>query len=144
MHDVFIVSRSRRKTLVLVCQVQADVLAFIVIDVDGNLLDEVEGFSIGRLEILEIGPENVVILARRQALFKLAAVIRIDFPSRLIGLVFAAPDFDVNSIHRSVVRAPHGPDNYSVRLSSGFLSCEQAIPRTESWQEDESGDNPEQ
>jgi hypothetical protein len=124
--------------------VEADVLAFVVVDVDGNFLDEVERLAVGWLEVLEIGPKNVVGLTRRQALLKFPVVVGIDFPARLIGLVFAAPDLDGDSIHWSVVRAPHGPDNHSVGLSSGFLSCEQAIPRTESRQENKSGDNPEQ
>jgi hypothetical protein len=124
--------------------VQADVLAFVVVDVDGNFLDEVERLAVGWLETLEIGPENVVGLARRQALLKFAVVVGINFPARLIGLVFAAPDLDGDSIYGSVVRAPHGPDNHSVWLSSGFLSFEQAIPRTESRQENKSGDHSEQ
>src|SRR5215831_7082788 len=144
MHDVFIVSRSRRKTLGLMCQMEAHILALVVIDVDGNFLDQVERFSVGWLEVLEIGPENVVILARRQALFKLATVVGIDFPARLIGLVFAATDFYVNSIHWTVIGSPHGPDDHGVRLSSGFLSCEEAIPRTEGRQENESGNNSEE
>jgi len=143
MHDVFIVSRSRRKALGLVCQVEAHILALVVVDVDGNFLDQVEGLAVGWLEALEVGPENVVRFAGWQPLFKLAVVVGKDFPARLIGLVFAAPDLHGHSIHRSVIGAPHGPDNHSVRLSSGFLSCEQAIPRTESRQENESGDNPE-
>src|SRR5215831_16145280 len=103
-----------------------------------------EGLAVGWLEVLEIGPENVVGLARRQALLKLAAVVGIDFPARFIGLVFAAADLHEDSIHWSVIGSPHGPYNHCVRLSSEFLSCEQAIPRTESRQENESSDNPEQ
>src|SRR5215468_2681106 len=110
----------------------------------GNFLDEVEGFAVGGFEPLEIGPENVIGLARRQALFKLAVVIGIDFPARLIGLVFAASDLYRDSIDGSVVGSPHRPNDHSVGLSSGFLSCEQTIPRTESRQENESGNNPEQ
>ena len=126
------------------CQMEAHILALVVIDVDGHFLNQVERFAIGRFEILEIGPENVIILAGRQALFKLAVVVGIDFPARLVGLVFAAPDFYVNSIHWSVVGTPHSSNDDSVRLSSGFLSCEQAIPRTESRQENESGNNSEE
>jgi hypothetical protein len=124
--------------------VEADVLAFVVVDVDGNLLDEVEGLAVDWLEVLEIGPENVVILTRGQALLKLAVVVGVDFPARFIRLVFATADLHRDPIHWPVVGSPHGSDNHSVRLSSGFLSFEQAIPRTESRQENKSGDNSEQ
>jgi hypothetical protein len=122
---------------------EADVLAFIFIDVHRYLLDEVDGLAIGWFESFEIGPENVVGLAGRQALFEFAVVVGIDFPSHLIGLVLAAADFDGDSIYRCVVGSPHRPNDYSVGFSSG-LGCEQAIPRTEGRQENESGDNPEQ
>jgi hypothetical protein len=123
MHDVFIVSRRRGKTADLVRQVETYILAFVFINVHGNLLDEVNGLAIGWLESLEIDPENVVGIAGWQPLFEFAVVVGIDFPARLIGLIFAAPDLNSDSIDWSVVRSPHGPNDHRVGLSSGILSC---------------------
>jgi hypothetical protein len=126
------------------CQVHSNVLALVVVDVDCDFLDQVERLAIGGFEVLEVSPENVVGLAGRQALLELTMVVRIDFPSRFVRLVFATPDLYGDSIDRSVVGSPHGPYDHGVGFPSGFLSCQQAIPRTESWLENESGDNSEQ
>jgi hypothetical protein len=102
--------------------VETDVLALVVVDVNGNLLDEMNGLAVGRLEVFEIGPEDIVGITSRKPLFELAVVIGVDFPARFIRFVFAAPYLDGNSIHRSIVGPPHSANDYGVRFPSGFLS----------------------
>ena len=129
----------------LVRQMKTNVLALVVVDMDGDLLHEMEGFAVGGFEVLQIGPENVVGVAGWQALLEFAVVVGIDFPSRLVRLVFATPDLHRNSIHRSVIGTPHRPHDDGVRFAFGFLSIEQATRGTEVRQEreHEEGDNPE-
>jgi hypothetical protein len=124
---------------------KANVLALVVVDMDGDFLDEVEGFAVGGFEILQIGPENVVGVAGWQALLEFAVVVGIDFPSRLVRLIFATPDLYGDSIYRSVIGTPHRPHDHGVGFPFGFLSIEQVTPGTEIRQEkeDEHGDNPE-
>jgi hypothetical protein len=124
---------------------KTNVLTLVVVDMDGDLLHEVEGFPVGGFEILQIGPENVVGFAGWQALLEFAVVVGIDFPSRLVGLVFATPDFYADSIHRSIIGTPNGPHDHGVGFPFGFLSMEQTTPGTEIRQENEHerGDNPE-
>ena len=127
-------------------EVEADVLTLVVVDVNGDFLDEVDGLAVNGLEVLEVGPENVVGLAGRQALLELTMVVGIDLPSRFGRFVFATPDLYADSEDRSVVGSPDGPHDYCVRFPAGFLSFEQATPETEIWQENEHerGDNSEQ
>jgi hypothetical protein len=124
---------------------KTNVLALVVVDMDGDLVHEMEGFAVGGLEVLQIGPENIVGVAGWQALLEFAVVVGIDFPPRLVRLVFATPDLHRDSIHRSVIGTPHSPHDHSVRFPFGFLSIEQATPGTEIGQEKEreQGDNPE-
>jgi hypothetical protein len=124
---------------------KADILALVVVDMDGDLLNQVEGLAVGGFEILQIGPENVVGLAGWQALFEFAVVVGVDLPSRLVRLVFATTDLYCDSIHRSIIGSPHCPYDHGVRFPIGFLSMELASPGTEIRQENEHerGDNPE-
>src|SRR3974390_2370348 len=120
-------------------QMQAYILALVVIDVDGVFLDEVDGLAIGRFEAFQIGPENVIGFTGRDALGEFAHVIGVDLPPSFIGFVFSLSDLHSDAINGAIIRAPDGPGDQGVRLPSGFLSCEQATSRTESRKENERG-----
>jgi hypothetical protein len=123
---------------------QADVLALVIVDMDGDFLDEMDGLAIGRFESFQVSPEDVIGFAGRNALGEFAHVIGVDLPASFIGFVLSLSDLHSNAVHRAIIGAPDGPGDQSVRLPSGFLSGEQSIPRTESWKENESGNNSEQ
>jgi hypothetical protein len=126
------------------CQVESNVLALVVVDMDGDFLDEVDRLAVGRFEAFQIGPENVIGLAGGDTLGEFAHMVGVDLPAGFVGLIFSLADFHRDAVHGAIIGAPDGSGYQSVRLPSGFLSCEQAIPRTESWKENESGDNSEQ
>lgn len=125
-------------------EMEADVLALVVVDVDGNFLNQVDGLAISRFEAFQIGPENVIGFAGRYPLGEFTHVIGVDLPASFIGFVFSLPDLHSDSVHRTIIGSPNGSGDQGVRLPSGFLSFEQAIPRTESWKENECGNYSEQ
>jgi hypothetical protein len=69
----------------LVFQVQTDILAFVVVDVDSHFLGQMDRLAIGRLEPFEIGPHDVFRLASGQALLELPVMVGIDLPANLLG-----------------------------------------------------------
>jgi len=76
-------------------QVQAGILAFFVIDVDGDFLGEMQGLAVGGLEAFQVGPEDVVGLACGNALGKLAMMVGVDLPADFLGLSVARRIFTV-------------------------------------------------
>src|SRR6266496_3525038 len=116
---------------------QSGVLAFVVENMDSYLGNQAEGFAIRRFQAFQIGRQNVVTIAWRNALRKFTPVIRIDFPAYFVGLIFCAANLDWNSIDRAVVGAPHRSGAQGIGFSLGFLRGRQAGMRTERRQENE-------
>ena len=65
---------------------------------------------------LQIGPDHIVLLARRDVLRELAVVIGIQFPACLLFILTA--NLNLHSENRMLVRAPDRAEDYSV----GFLA----------------------
>src|SRR5580700_12249235 len=99
---------------------QTSVFAFVVIDVDGNFLDQAQGAAVGGLEAFEIGGEDVVGFADGNPLGELPAMIRIDLPADFLGFVGGATDFHENAIDFTIVRAPHGSGDQSIVFRLGI------------------------
>jgi len=95
---------------------QASVFAFVVIDVDGNFLDQTQGAAVSGLKALEVGGEDVVGIADGNPLGKLSAVIGIDLPADFLGFIGGAADFHGNAIDFTIIRAPDGSGDQSVGL----------------------------
>ena len=104
---------------------QSGVFAFVVVDVDGNFLDQVQGLAVGRLEVLQVRREDVVGFPGGNALGEFAHVVGIDFPLRF--LVFRAADLYGDAVDRTIVGAPDGAGDQSVGLAFGFGSREEAF-----------------
>src|SRR5579862_6199221 len=94
---------------------QADILAFVSFDVDGNFLTGLQPISIQQLEPLKIRPDDVVGLARWHPLGKLSLVVGIKLPFGFF--LICAPDLHVDAINWAVVRSPDRPKNQGVGLS---------------------------
>ena len=69
---------------------QASVLAFFAVDVNGDFLGQMQGLAIVGFDMLQIGGEDVVGFSGRKALGEFAAMIGIDLPFGLF--VFGAAD----------------------------------------------------
>ena len=108
---------------------QAGVFAFIVVDMDGDILDEAELPAVGSFESLEVGSKDVVRIADRHALGEFPVMVGIHFPADFVGLVLAATNLDRNAIDWMVVRSPYGASNESVIILG--LLCEQRLMRTD-------------
>jgi len=121
-------------------QMEADILALVFVDVDGDFLNEVDRLPIGGLESFQIRPEDVVGLTGRNSLGKLSHVIGVEFPADFLHLIGTLADFHGNAVHGVIIGSPDGPDDQRVGLPSGFLGCEQATLRTKGWQEKQRGD----
>src|SRR5271155_2870386 len=72
------------------------------------------GAAVLGFNALQVGPHHVVLLARRNSLRELAAVIRILFPARFF-LALAA-NLDLHSVNRMIVWAPHCAEDQRVGL----------------------------
>src|SRR5271154_2442599 len=83
---------------------QSGVFAFVVIDVNGDFLHQVHRLAVGGLEAFEVGPDDVVVFAGRNALGELAVVVGIHLPLGL--LVFGAADFYFDPVDGTIVRSP--------------------------------------
>src|SRR5271166_609928 len=109
---------------------QSGVFAFVVINVDGDFLDQAQRAAVGGLETLEVGGENVVGIAGGNALGELAHVVGVDFPADFFGFVLGAADFHGDTIDRMVVGSPDRAGNESVWLTLGRRSGEKPVWRT--------------
>jgi hypothetical protein len=101
--------------------VKSHVLALVFIDVHGNFFDQAKLLAVGSLEALEICGQDVVGFSGGEALFEFPVVVGEHLPPNFAGLVFSAANFYGNAIHRAIVRAPYGSDDYGIRLAFGFL-----------------------
>jgi len=96
---------------------QTNIDALIVFHVNGNLLSGVQGFSIRRLEPLEVSPDHVVGFAGAEALGELTLMVGNQFPARLAGFVLSAPDFHPDAVDGAIVWSPNGAKDQGVRLT---------------------------
>src|SRR5580692_2003508 len=109
---------------------QAGVFAFVVVDVDGDFFDQAQRAAVGGFQAFEVGGEDVVGVAGRNALGELAHVVGVDLPLRFF--VFGAADFYEDAIDRVVVWSPDGAgDDRVVGLSLGRRGGEEIVCRTE-------------
>ena len=95
---------------------QSGVFAFVVVDVNGHFLKQVEGLSVGRFEMLQIGRKDVFAFAGGNALGELAPMVGIDFPSNFLGFIGGAANSHRDSINRPIIRTPDCPKDKGVRL----------------------------
>src|SRR5450432_2396215 len=93
---------------------QSSVLAFIVINVDGDFLDQTQRLAVGGFVTLKVGPENVVGFAGENALGELAIVIGIELP--LGFLILGTADLHGHAVDGMVVRPPDRPKDQCVGL----------------------------
>src|SRR5579862_2481558 len=105
----------------LMGQVQARVFAFVIVDVNRHGLSEAHGLAIGAFHAFQIGPDNVVGFARRNALGKLAHMVGIKLPADLLGLVGGSADFHRDAVHRTIIGPPHSARNQGVRFFFLFV-----------------------
>jgi hypothetical protein len=109
---------------------QSSVFAFILIDVDGDFLDQAQRPAIYGLEAFEVGRKNIVGLTGRNALRELAHMVGVDLPAGLLGFIGGTADLHWDAVDRAVVRSPDRAGDESVRLAF-LISGEQPLPRTE-------------
>src|ERR1017187_4660962 len=114
---------------------QSAVFAFIVINMNGDFLDEANGLAVGGFPAFEIGGEDVVGLAGRNALGKFAHVIGNDLPAGLLGFIGSAADFHRDAVHGMIVRTPDRSGNESVGLAFGLRGGEESLVSSEHRQE---------
>ena len=110
---------------------QSGVFAFVIIDVDGNFLDQAQRPAVSGFEAFEVGGEEVVGLAGRNALGELAHVVGVDLPLRL--LVFGGADFYEDAVDGMIVGSPNrAGDNSIVVLGLGRRGSAEIVGRAES------------
>ena len=122
-------------------EVEADVLALIIVDVHRDFLDQVEGLAITGLVAFEIGPDDVFGFFCGQALLKLPVMVGVDLVADFLGLVGRFANFDGDAVDGSIIRTPHGADDHCERLFLRMLSSKKGVPRTEGRQEKRSDDD---
>jgi hypothetical protein len=120
---------------------QANILALVFVDMDGDLLNQMNRLAANGFQALQISGENVVSLAGGNALGELSHVIGVELPTHFVRLIAAFANFHRNAVHGPVIGSPDGSGDQGVGLSSGFLCGEQAILRAEGWQEKQRGDS---
>ena len=99
---------------------QAYILAFFAVDVNGDALRQTQGLAIGGFDVLQIGSEDVVGFSGGQSLGEFSVVIGLDLPFRL--LIFGTADQHGNAVDRAVVWPPHGSDDHGIGFLFFFLS----------------------
>ena len=119
-------------------EVEADVLALVVVDVDGYFFDQVEGLAVAGLVAFEVGPDDVFGFFGGETLLELAVVVGVDLPADFLGLVGGFADFDSHAVDGPIVWAPDGSDDYCKRFLFRALGSSKAVLRTEGWQEKQS------
>src|ERR1700732_4232605 len=93
---------------------QANVDPFVILNMDGNLTNQMQGLSVRRLEVLKVGPDHIIRLARVDALGELAGMVGIKLPLRLF--VLSAADLDLDAVNGTIARTPDGAKDERVRL----------------------------
>jgi hypothetical protein len=96
-------------------EMHAGVLAFFVVDVNGDVLG-VSGGPVGEFDAFEVGGEDVVGFSGRNALGEFTVVVGEDLPADFVGLVGGAADFDSHAVDGTIIRPPHGAGNQSIGL----------------------------
>src|SRR5579863_561038 len=104
---------------ILIGQVQAGILALVVIDVDRHFLGQVEGFAVGGLEVFEVGPENVVGFTGRNALGEFTVMVGVEFPADFAGFVGGTANFNRHAVDGLIVRTPDRAEDDRVGLFFG-------------------------
>jgi hypothetical protein len=92
--------------------------ALIVVDMDGNGSGQFELLARRQLIALQVGPDDVVGFAGRDALGKLSGVIGVDFPADLLFFVVGAADLHGDAVEGVTVGSPYGSEDHGVRLGS--------------------------
>src|SRR5437764_14749681 len=90
---------------------QADVAAFLALDMDADFLARQVGSV---LLLLRLGPDHVIGCGSRYALREFAAMVGIEFPARF--LFVHAADLYLPAINR-LTALPESPKNESVGLN---------------------------
>src|SRR5277367_2267751 len=93
---------------------QAGVDPLVVVHVDRDLIS-LHRSAVLRLRTLGVGPDHIILLARRDALSELAVVIRVKLPADFLFLL--PPNLDLHSVNWTVIRTPDRAKDHSV----GFL-----------------------
>src|ERR1700732_3531135 len=92
----------------------ANVDPLVILNMDGNLTNQMQGLSFRRFEVLRVGPDHIITLARADALGEFAGMIGIKLPLRLF--VLRAANLDLDAVNGMIVRTPDGAKDESVRL----------------------------
>src|ERR1700674_1569244 len=93
---------------------QANVDPFVILNMDGNLTNQMQGLSVRRFEVLKVSPDHIIRLAHVDALGKLAAMVGIKLPLRFF--VLSAANLDPDAVNGTIVRTPDGAKDERVRL----------------------------
>src|ERR1700716_1821350 len=93
---------------------QANVDPLVILNMDGNLTNQMQGLPVGRFEVLKVGADHIIRLARLDALGKLAGMVGINLPLRLF--VLSAANLDLDAVDGTIVRTPDGAKDERVRL----------------------------
>src|SRR5258707_7691737 len=93
---------------------QTNVDPLVILHMDGNLTNQMQGLSVRRFEVLKVGPDHVIRLARVDALGKVAGMVGIKLPLRLF--VLSPANLDLDAVKGMIVRTPDGAKDERVRL----------------------------
>src|ERR1700730_11446522 len=93
---------------------QANVDPLVILNMDGNLTNQMQGLSVRRFEVLKVGPDHIIRLARVDALGELAGMVGIKLP--LWPFVLSAANHDLDPVNGTIVRTPDGAKDERVRL----------------------------
>src|ERR1700731_2667372 len=93
---------------------QANVDPLVILNMDRNLTKQMPGPSVRRFEVLKVGPDHIIRLARVDALSELAGMIGIKLPLRLF--VLSAANLDLDAVNGMIVRTPDGAKDERVGL----------------------------
>ena len=85
---------------------KSDVGTFVIVDVHGHIGTRLQLLARGQLVVLHIRPNDVVGLARGQALGKLAGVIGVELPTDFLVLIAGPPDLHLDPIERVPIGVP--------------------------------------
>src|ERR1700731_4160782 len=93
---------------------QANVDPLVILNMDGNLPNQMEGLSVRRFVVLKVGPDHIIRLARVDALGELAGMVGIKLPLRLF--VLSPANLDLDAVNGTIVRTPDGAKDERVGL----------------------------
>lgn len=116
-------------------KVQAGIFPFVIVNVHGNILKQVEGLAVSGFKVLYIGGEDVVGFPGRNALGEFTVMVGVDFPLGL--LVLSAAYFYGHTVNRVIVGTPDSSGDQGVGLfiGPGPLSSKKVIPKAEARQQ---------